>query len=358
MGTYEAFRRSRHLGGLDGLRALAISAVMAHHIGLGGLVAKGVLGVTTFFAISGFLVTTILLREHESTGTISLRNFHTRRALRIWPLYFAMCAVYVALVAFVEKDQAVAARFHRNLPHFLTFTTNWVDRVAGRSVFIFSWSLATQEQFYLVWPSVLRFGKAGVVPVAVLTFLLLLDQAVSFAAGAGLVSWDALLVRAVARSVWTPICLGGLLAFALHSPRGFRIVNAVAGRPWSAPLGLLLVIVGAYATAVPRVVFELCVAYLIAAAVLGASAPVRRVLDAPPLVHVGVVSYGIYLMHMLAVNVARRIVPFDSKLAVFAIALPLSIALATLSHRYFESRFLGLREKLILRPQGPPSPAT
>jgi len=364
MTDYAEYRTSRHLGGLDGLRAGAIAAVIAHHAGVGGVVGRGVLGVSTFFAISGFLVTTILLREQEATGTISRRNFHVRRMLRIWPLYYAVLALYVALVAAMERGTAAGARFFENLPYFLTFTANWsVDRAGGgRIIFVFAWSLATQEQFYLLWPTVLRFARRAA--PALLVLVLALEQAVHHAAMAGAIAGDALVARLFTRSVWSPICVGALLAFVLHAPRGFRAVRRVAGGPWGVPLGVALVIGGAASRAVPMALFYAAVAYLIAASVLATSAPIRRVLDARPLVHVGVVSYGIYLLHMLAVNAARRLVPGDAPLAVFAVAFPLSVVAATVSYAVFERRFLALKERFVVRaeptaavPAAVPSPA-
>ena len=99
---YDAFRALRHFGSLDGLRAIAIFVVIWHH-GPGQTAAINLLragheGVQLFFAISGFLITTLLLRERAGTGEISLRNFYARRSLRIFPLYYTVLLVYVLLM--------------------------------------------------------------------------------------------------------------------------------------------------------------------------------------------------------------------------------------------------------------------
>src|ERR1700733_8095947 len=103
---FDRFAAMRRFAALDGLRALSVIAVVWHHTsGTPGpaISAKGYLGVDFFFAISGFLITTLLVREHAATKTISLRKFYARRALRIFPLYYATLAVYVALIAATRR---------------------------------------------------------------------------------------------------------------------------------------------------------------------------------------------------------------------------------------------------------------
>lgn len=126
-----------HFGSLDGLRALSVAAVIWQHSG-GGMVAAewaqlGHHGVMLFFAISGFLITTLLRRERDRHGVINLRAFYARRALRIFPLYFAVLSIYVVLVFVLERRSKVGQDFFSNLVYFATYTTLWRRCCSGRS---------------------------------------------------------------------------------------------------------------------------------------------------------------------------------------------------------------------------------
>src|ERR1700758_3162269 len=102
--THAQYLRTRYFGALDGLRCLSIVWVVGFHAKLANtqLFRRGDYGVGLFFVISGFLITTLLLREKASRGEISLKNFYARRTLRIFPLYYAAVILYTALVVGVE----------------------------------------------------------------------------------------------------------------------------------------------------------------------------------------------------------------------------------------------------------------
>ena len=104
--AYEAFRGVRRFGSLDGLRCFSILAVLWHHSGINldfPLFHRGQLGVHLFFAISGFLITSLMIRERKSHDEISLRKFYMRRSLRIFPLYYVVLLTYVVVVAVMER---------------------------------------------------------------------------------------------------------------------------------------------------------------------------------------------------------------------------------------------------------------
>lgn len=119
--SYEKFRSVRFFGSLDGLRALSIVAVMWLHawwetpyyprLEATPVLRQGFYGVQVIFVVSGFLITTLLLREMERYGTISLRDFYIRRALRIWPLYYAVLGIYVVNALVLERGTVRAASF-------------------------------------------------------------------------------------------------------------------------------------------------------------------------------------------------------------------------------------------------------
>ena len=174
-------------------------------------------------------ITTLLLRERSETGTISLKAFYLRRTLQIFPLYYGMLGLYVILVLLLERHSEAGAQFWRNLPFFATYTSNWfVPLTSDRIIFFFAWSLATEEQFYLFWPWVIR--KGGVIlPVAVMVVLLILQDAALGSQGTSL-------AVTVLASISPYICAGSLAAIALHNAASFRWAWRVIGWPGTGDL--------------------------------------------------------------------------------------------------------------------------
>lgn len=354
--AHRRFLETARFGSLDGLRCASVMGVVWLHASSvqDGLLGRGGLGVNMFFVISGFLITTLLLREHRRRGAIDLRGFYIRRTLRIFPLYFAVLAAYVVLVLLTRQGTPEGESFLGNLPAFATYTSNWfVELDAGNAVpFYFSWSLATEEQYYLVWPllllALLRFGRRGVaLALAVLAVMVGLDQLFTHSIrGAGFLG-------TVLASVATPICLGSGLAIALHSGRGFRVLGPVFAHPAAAPAALVLTL--AALQWMPVLVVELCMTLLVASVCVREEHALAPPLRWRPVAFVGMVSYGIYLMHMLAVNAVRPVLDTERGIDVFMVASLVVIAMAAVSHRYFEMPIRGLRRGFGERPA--PAPA-
>lgn len=339
MGSPQAnFQATQRFSGLDGLRAISVVAVIWHHVGGyhgSAILGRGHHGVDMFFAISGFLITTLLLREYSRFGAISLRNFYARRALRIFPLYYAVLAVYCLLTFLTMRDTPKAAQFWDNLPSFVTYTSNWfVDLADGGVTFYFAWSLATEEQFYLLWPPALLLTLAGPrwLPIAA-AFALLAIQVLASSAD------HANLLMTVAASLSPAILLGAALAVLLNIPSCFDRVYAGLGHRAAAPvvLGAMLI---AISTGAPPLAIDALMALLVASVCVREDTLLHPVLKWRPLAFLGVISYGIYLMHMLAANVVRRVVGHDSGVDVFVLTLLLVTLAAYLSYRYFESPIL------------------
>lgn len=146
-----------YITGLDGVRALAVTAVIAYHL-FPGVVKGGFLGVDVFFVLSGFLITTLLLREDRANNYINLKAFWQRRIRRLIPALVALILVVVPTALVINRDLLVGVR--RQVLGALTFSTNWLEIAHGSSYFdqttpnLFKnfWSLAIEEQFYLFWP--------------------------------------------------------------------------------------------------------------------------------------------------------------------------------------------------------------
>lgn len=344
----EAFSSARYFGALDGLRCVSIVAVIWHHVGphrAAGPGSRGYLGVDLFFAISGFLITTLLLRERERNGSVSLPAFYLRRTLRIFPAYYAVLLLYSLAVRLFERDSASGAQFIHNLPFFLTYTSNWfVDLHSGnRVIFYFAWSLATEEQFYLVWPWAIRLAR-GVAGPALAAFGVLAVGLLGQGGAFGL-SPDGLPWR-ILHSISAPICLGCLAALALHTRAGFRALASLVARTWSAPLAAALLALAWCSPAVPVLLLDLAMVWLVTCCCARPVNPLSPLLANRAVRYLGSISYGMYLVHMLAANAVRRLIPAAPEWATFAGTLLLTIAAAALSHRFFERRFLELKDRL------------
>jgi len=334
---HAAFMAQRQFGCLDGLRALSILAVIWHHTVPAWLTGTwtyaGAQGVTLFFAISGFLITTLLVREWQRHGSIDIKAFYMRRALRIFPLYYGVLTLYVVLVLLVPRPGAAEAKFFDNLIYFATYTSNIFVQLEGRTIFYYAWSLATEEQFYLIWPTVMLL--AGSIWRAAWPLTLVLLAAV-LGQSWGYVRWSVVPVSLLA---------GALLALLLNSARWFKVLAWGLGRSGAGVQVLLalLVVLTWMPEAPPLVVPVLCTA-LVGACVMRESHTLARLLKWPPLVYLGTISYGLYMLHMLCKNVVlvllRRLGQPQDGLLVVALTLALAVLAATLSFRYYEGYFL------------------
>ncbi|MBA4136159.1 MAG: acyltransferase [Opitutus sp.] len=362
--AFRAFKAARFFGSLDGLRAFSILAVVWYHtlpFAHDTFAGQGNKGVTLFFAISGFLIVTLILRAKQSPAGFQLPQFWGRRALRILPLYYGVLLAYVGLVALFERDGAARATFWGNLPAFATFTSNWfVNLEDTRVIFYFAWSLAAEEQFYLVWPVLERWLRGwGALATAVVT--LVSTQAVVLALGD--VARESLALRMVT-SVPAAILLGVTLAHLLHRPETYRAVWRFAGRRGSAGVALALT-VGTLAFApawgaAGELAIAVALAGLVATCVVREDNDLARLLRWRPLVWIGTVSYGMYLLHMIAVNVVRRaaaVAGVDSPWVDFVGGSLLAIALASLSYLTFEKFFLRLKDRWFGTTRPPPAAA-
>lgn len=350
--AYDAFRATRHFGSLDGLKALSIAAVLWHHSNTptsAALLDRGQLGVHLFFAISGFLITTLLLREKERCARISLTNFYVRRGLRIFPLYYAVVGVYIAAVLVFERDSEVGRRFFDDLPYFLTYTGNVAVELRERTIFYFSWSLATEEQFYLLFPSLVAFAA----PRLALTVLGIV-VAVVFCNHVGvlqpMLSRDSLGSR-ILWQVAPCITLGAACAYAMNDRRGFRVLHRLLGHRASAPLALVTCL--AIAAQPPAGMLHEYAIYvslvaLVAAATIREDNGLSRGLQMRWLKRIGVISYGMYMMHMLCFHVgdtAAGLVGAPAWIGRLTVGVLLTVAVAELSFRFFESRFLAIKQR-------------
>lgn len=346
---YDAFQATRHFGSLDGLRCLSIVAVIWHHGpggSMDGIGGRGYVGVTLFFAISGFLITTLLLREKSRTGRIAMRKFYFRRTLRIFPLYYAILGIYVVMMSFAASSAAQSALFYANVPYFLTYTSNWF--VGTQGTFSFAWSLAAEEQFYASWPWVVQRFDRNKAAYLISTVLVVVIVWRFF----GTLPVNPPFALVVLDNIPMAICWGSLAACLLDSRRGFAAVQAVLGHRW-APVGSLAAALYLLQTLErahnPWTHFFL--AALVVSCVIREDHVLAPLLRMRALVQVGIVSYGMYLMNMLVYVAQGRgeaagFIPWDAQGMIgFAVTLFTVYLTAALSFRFYEAPFLKLKSR-------------
>lgn len=306
-----------HRPGLDGLRGLAVAGVLIAHSEIHGPFAMaGGVGVTVFFALSGFLITALLLEEQDR-GRISLRRFYERRARRLLPalpLVLALCALVNLWLGVAVWSNVAAAVF---------YSSN-VTQLAGvdGGAFRHLWSLAIEEHFYLFWPLVvIAVPRRHLFRVAVIA-------AVVIAAVRMVGPWDGeTLYRA------TPLRLDAMLA-------GCALAVAFHwGRMRTYPTWPAWVIVAGASLMMPMDDWMrwMAPAVALASVALICGQVTRPTLTHPALRRLGRISYGVYLFHYPVSLVARS--RWDGW-ASFAVTVALTLALAELSYRVIESRWL------------------
>jgi peptidoglycan/LPS O-acetylase OafA/YrhL len=393
-----------HLKGLDGIRAFAVLSIIAFHTGLNS-VPGGFYGVDAFFVLSGFLITSLLVKEWGGTGTIRLRRFWAGRARRLLPALFLMVTV-VGLVMAIWPQLLSSQNIVGDAFSTVFYYSNWYSIHSGvtyfdlssqPSPFLHTWSLAIEEQFYLVWPlvvlAVLRAGRRrrrvarssteqvpvvgggrlvlGAAPVGALS-------ASGSGSASGSDSGDAWRRRRL-HALFAVACLGSLasaLAMAFLAPNGYTtrayygtdcraqalLVGAAisigltlwhegAQRPWFRSTAAVLGVLGAGGTAAlwcttsETTTFAFSGGFMVASLAAGAvvigcvAAPrslVVRFLELPPLPQWGRISYGVYLWYwpVLLIMTGQRL--HWGVYPLFLARVGITVAIAALSYDLIE----------------------
>ncbi len=353
--SFETYQARRHFLNLDGLRFLCITAVLWHHAGFDfdqhiQLSSRGFLGVDFFFVLSGFLITTLLLREETRDGQFSFKGFYWRRFLRIIPLYVFVVTLLTLFYGVVQGDQAVLERapfYYLFLSNFLTSHTTMLSP---------TWSLSVEEQFYVVWPLLLAFiPRRHIVSFLVFTVLL------NVAAAMGLFSWlmaenwqSGYFELKLPNATYAPILLGSLVAVLLNRKGSYDAAARLLGRRWMPViLGLAIVFMAQFFPPVVKgwsqFFIHLAMAAFIIAIVTKESNVMTPFLTLKPIVRIGEVSYGIYLYHLIGLHIATVLLskllgqpsPWLALLGMYAVTM----VLAEGSYRTLEAFFRQFKNK-------------
>ncbi len=308
---------------------------------LSGAIRSGALGVDVFFCLSAFLITELLRGERARFGEIDALRFLARRAIRIWPLYFAFLVPVMLLGDAFDRTSGAL---------YLSFAGNWSCVLFGYPLSVAAplWSVSIEEQFYVAWPWLVRRASDRMITTACLVMLgvalatrvLLVAFSVS-----GVAVWCNTLAR------MDPIAVGALLSVSLAG-RQIRLASPVALFCGAAAAFLAL---GTWAP--PSAVSWLTpLAYTVAAlasgAVVAAARPAQRILTNPTIAWLGSISFGLYVFHVLGLSIAGRLARTVTWLpgTMFkpALGLLLTILMAQASWTLLESQFMKLRTKFAL----------
>ncbi|MGB8330580.1 MAG: acyltransferase [Polyangiales bacterium] len=358
----------RYQPSLDGVRAISVLIVMAYHFDLN---SWGHLGVAIFFVLSGFLTTSILMGQRDQKLGRYLAVFYQRRTLRIFPLYYG----YIALLGMSFLLLGRPTGFDTNWPYLVTYTSNFapLDPDWFTSAFYgHLWSLAVEEQFYLIWPFLIYFMSAK--GSKTLMIVLLIVCPLIRIVGYSMLSEVAPVVEGVASlatvraveamdglpvSCWDAFAAGALIPIAALRTRSrqfwarYVTILALATAAFGA---YLLSSRGAGLIAAPGELFKAVlhdrfIGYSIrnlwiVCFLIGAMQwrPLRAVLSLPWMVLVGRVSYGMYIFHWPILVPIRRVLSYEplslAGIAVFLVYTAIVFAVSYASYRWFESWFL------------------
>jgi peptidoglycan/LPS O-acetylase OafA/YrhL len=346
----------RYMPGLDGLRALAVLAVIAYHEQF-GWAPGGMLGVGVFFTLSGYLITDLLLGQWVAHGRLNLGDFWLRRARRLLPALFVMLAVVTAWATVASPTRLAALR--GAVAAAATYSSNWYYIATHSSYFArfappgpldHLWSLAVEEQFYLVWPWLLLAGVCCLRGRRASAVRWLALPTLALAAGSAVLmlklyhpGYDPTRVYEGSDTRACGLLIGAALAMvwpsrrAAGAARWTRVVLDGAGVAGLAVIGVMIWRVGQYSSFTYQgglVVLSVATAGVLAAAACPGSL-VGAALGWRPLRWIGVRSYGIYLWHF-PVIVLTTPANATEDLPRAAVQVAASIGLAALSWRFVE----------------------
>jgi peptidoglycan/LPS O-acetylase OafA/YrhL len=345
-----------YIPGLDGLRALAVTAVLLYHANLPWIPA-GFLGVDVFFVISGYLITSLLLTESRKTGKVNFRRFWYRRVRRLLPALFLMIGVVAFYtVVFLPNE---ASKLRGDLISSIFYVNNWWQIFHHQSYFAAAgrppmlqhlWSLAVEEQFYLFWPMLFILGMflfqrkrsrmLIAIGVGIVVSTLLMAILYNPLGDPSRVYYgtdtraSTLLVGVALAFVWSPWRLQAKVG------RGARFVLDAIGIGALAGLVWIVLNVNEFQPGLYRggfLVVAILAAVVIAVAVHPVGGLLNSFLSLPVLIWIGKRSYGIYLWHWPVYMVTRPTldVPLTG-LPLLFIRIAITVTLAELSYRYVE----------------------
>jgi len=336
--SFENFQVARYFPELDGLRTVSILLVVSLHT-TDPLwePLRGNVGVTIFFVISGFLITTLLLREEVERGGASIRAFYIRRAFRILPVYYVALVAYVVLIGVLDLKAGAADLWHA-LPYYLTYQNDFAPMGSG---FGHTWSLAIEEKYYLVWPLTFSIVTLRSHRLPITLALIVLTSVASLSS------------RGQYLATYAPILCGCLVALLMHKPSTYEILCRLATTPLLVVLVGLLVLQSAVFetdnTGHVHVVFGALVALAMPGVLIGPTW-VKPLFNNRVARYIGTRSYAVYLIHRMAKGVVDRLIAqggtAGTQVARLVLIVSVSLVAAEIMYRFIERPMIRIGREL------------
>ncbi len=337
-----------YLPALDGIRALSVFIVVLSHSAF-GKGAPGDLGVTAFFVLSGFLITWLLVREVNKTGSISFKGFYMRRTLRIMPAFYAFFLFSIAV------DFLMGIRWSTGLIlSGLTYVINYYNAFLGHptTALAHAWSLAVEEQFYLIWPVAFLFLWRKGARTAMVTLVAVIGAVVLWRSFLYLgMQVPASYVYNAFETRADALALGCLVGLSFQT-KTFRNVQTVLSRSAYFPILTLValyvsrqVIGSNYHYSLGFTVDAILLAIFIVQMLALSSHPAWKWLNTKPLRFLGIISYPCYLYHAWGMSVGERVAGSAPDWIVFIAGYIATILFAVVSYYIIEKPFLSLKDR-------------
>jgi len=361
--------------GLNGLRFLAASAVIITHIELikasMGFVHcwdeplffnLGGLGVYFFFVLSGFLITYLLLKEKETAGNIDIKKFYIRRILRIWPLYYFILILGFLILPHIEGmhfsflQEQFNANFNLNLLFYIVILPNLAFSLFPAVPHIGqAWSIGVEEQFYLFWPWLIsRTKNIKRMLYIFIGSILAFKVVILFIPMIDSYSWNEPLKRFVAMSKFESMAIGGWGAYLLYQKHTFFM--KIIFNKYIVWFSVLFIPVLVYFTPAflqngIHLVYSLL--FLVIIINVSSNKNVLVKLESNVLSHLGNVSFGIYMYHLIVIAVVLKFYRYwgfefnlvGENAIIYSSVFILTIIVSFISYNFFEKRFINLKSK-------------
>lgn len=341
---------TQRIKGFDGLRGLAVLfVIISHsilwpHLGIENpkikILMNGHTGVSIFFVLSGFLITLLLIKEKEATGSIDLVSFIKRRALRIFPLY------YLALFLLMYMDYTGNSRINNcAYPYVFAYLANFIPRSCDHQTISHFWSLSVEEHFYLIWPLIFMLGKRYATIIAIVAAIACLKVGTSLYSGIS--GWY--LDR------WTfpaalPIIIGCIAALVHKAD----IIESFFKSTKTSGLILFSILAGLVSPAFMKsqVVWLIAMASLMLYIYYQQDSALVKILEFKPLAMIGIVSYGLYVWQGVFTGNGpyRTYDPFPPEIYT---GLWLTFIAAPLSYMLYERPIMSLKKRFSWRADEP-----